>query len=467
MPERPMYRSHVLDHLGLGAGMCDALGLGDVIDQATHHNPARRDLTAGEAVTARGLHGLGVVNHALSRVPRCFQPTPTSRRMAPRVPPAPLPDEARGRTLATLEDDGVTARSRRMAATAATRLGLAPRCAPRDRPSVPVDGRSHSAEEPDAEGMPSTRGSSREHRPARKQGMLELRVEPQAGLPLLMPPRSGPRSDAPECGQVSKAPMAPWQTTDGLPSLVAASALSSADHRQKLAETRRQWSTRVPATLRAAPQALPQAAPQGRAPRTEGSRAPGLPSSDGGGAHRWRLVDAAPRQVQAPRTVDTPRLQQGPRAVAACQTRGRMTLAWAAAAQQALATVTHGCHATDLPEGAWRAPPRYRPRGRPRQDAQPARLVDTLTGALASSRAARPPLVDQPRGCSRATTAVDATLWPPTALCAGSPGQAEAARGGRCLTAPQWFASSRALTTPARVLALLRGLTVCVLVSAA
>jgi hypothetical protein len=57
MPNHPAYRSHVLDHLGLVAGMFDARGMGDVIDHATHHNPARRALTVGEAVKAMGLNG--------------------------------------------------------------------------------------------------------------------------------------------------------------------------------------------------------------------------------------------------------------------------------------------------------------------------------------------------------------------------------------------------------------------------
>ena len=102
MPDQPTYRSQVLDHLGLVAGMCDALGLGDVIDQATHQNPEMRDLPVGEAVKAMGLNGLGFVNHALSLVPRCFHNTPTSRLIAPRVAPAQLNDAALGRALDTL-----------------------------------------------------------------------------------------------------------------------------------------------------------------------------------------------------------------------------------------------------------------------------------------------------------------------------------------------------------------------------
>jgi hypothetical protein len=42
------------------------LGMGDVIDQATHHNLEIRDLTVGEAVKAMALNGLGFINQARS-----------------------------------------------------------------------------------------------------------------------------------------------------------------------------------------------------------------------------------------------------------------------------------------------------------------------------------------------------------------------------------------------------------------
>ena len=65
MPDQPLYRSQVLDHLGLVAGMFDELGIGDVLDQATHQNPELRDLTVGEAVNAMVLNGWGCINQAL------------------------------------------------------------------------------------------------------------------------------------------------------------------------------------------------------------------------------------------------------------------------------------------------------------------------------------------------------------------------------------------------------------------
>ena len=102
MPDHRVYHSQVLDHLGLVAGMFDALGMGDVSAQATHQHPDMRDLTAGEAVKAMGLNGLGLINQALSLVPRFCQHQPTSRLMAPRVAPHQRNEDARGRALDTL-----------------------------------------------------------------------------------------------------------------------------------------------------------------------------------------------------------------------------------------------------------------------------------------------------------------------------------------------------------------------------
>ena len=208
MPDQPTYHSQVLDHLGLVAGMFDELGIGDVIDQATHQNPELRDLTVGEAVKAMVLHGLGCINQARYLVPRCFQNKPTSRLMAPCVAPEQLNDDALGRALDTLYDDGVTKLYRLMAATAAKRLGLAPTFAHLDSTSWHVDGRYNRAEEPDAEVMHITRGDSRDHRPDLNHVLLELMVEHQAGSPVLMPPLSGNSSDAHAFGQVVKDPMA-------------------------------------------------------------------------------------------------------------------------------------------------------------------------------------------------------------------------------------------------------------------
>lgn len=225
MPDQPMYQSEILDHLGLVAGMFDELGMGDVLDHATHQNPEMRDLTVGEAVKAMVLNGLGFTNHALYLVPRFFQNKPTSRLIAPRVTPAQLNDDALGRALDTLYASGVTELYSLIAATAAERLGLAPRFAHLDSTSFHVDGRYNSAEEPDAHVIHITRGSSRDQRPDLNQVMLDLIVEHQAGIPVLMKPLSGHSSDAHDFGQIITDHMAQLQITYGTTFLVADSAL--------------------------------------------------------------------------------------------------------------------------------------------------------------------------------------------------------------------------------------------------
>ena len=467
MPDQPMYRSEILDHLGLVAGMFDELGIGEVIDQTTQQYPELRDLTVGEAVKAMVLNGLGFINQALYLVPRFFQNKPTYRLISPRVAPAQLNDDALGRALDTLYTYGVTELYSLIAATAAKRLGLAPRFAHLDSTSFHVDGRYNSDETPDAQVVHITQGYSRDHRPDLNQVMLELIVEHQAGIPLLMKPLSGNSSDAHEFGQVVKDHIAQLQTTYGTTYLVADSALYNADNLQKLAETHIKWMTRVPATLSEAQAALAQADPQTMAPLTAGYRYHGLTSTYGGVAQRWLLVYSEHRHAQAQRTVDKQLLKQGQREVAAFQKLGRMTFACEADAQQALATFTQGFQATFLQEVAVRATPHYRKRGRPSQGAQPAQIVYTIAGALASSIAARPPLVDQQSCFILATNELDETLLPPKELLAGYKGQAHAERGFRFLKDPQFFASSLSLKKPERVMALLMVMTVCLLVYAA
>jgi hypothetical protein len=60
LPQAQSYRTQSWDHLGLVAGMCEELGIAEVIEQATQHDPERRIVTAGHAVKAMGLNGLGL-----------------------------------------------------------------------------------------------------------------------------------------------------------------------------------------------------------------------------------------------------------------------------------------------------------------------------------------------------------------------------------------------------------------------
>ncbi len=145
-----LYRTEILDHLGLVAGMYDELGIGDVLDRTTQHTLETRFVTMGHAVKAMVLNGLGFVYQQRYLVPMFFQNKPTQRLVAPGLEAKHLHDDTMGRALDTLDAAGVTELYSLIAVTAAHCLGLTPTVAHLDRTSVHVDGRDNSGGEPDA-----------------------------------------------------------------------------------------------------------------------------------------------------------------------------------------------------------------------------------------------------------------------------------------------------------------------------
>ncbi len=214
----------ILEHLGLVAGMFADLGIAEVIEKATPQNPARRLVTAGQAVQAMVLNGLGFVTQPRDLVPHFFQHKPPSRLHAPAMTARHLNDDPLGRALETLDASGVTARSRLIAATAAKRGGLTPTCTPLDRTRFHGAGRSNRVEEPAAKGRQLPPGSRRDHRPDLNQGRRNRMVEPPAGLPGLLQPRRGKRRETTDLGQMVRDHLPQRPLPSGTPSVVADSA---------------------------------------------------------------------------------------------------------------------------------------------------------------------------------------------------------------------------------------------------
>jgi transposase len=462
-----LYRTEILDHLGLVAGMYDERGIGDVLDRATQQTPETRFVTVGHAVKAMVLNGLGFVHQQLYLVPMFFQNKPTPRLVAPGIEAQHLHDDTLGRALDTLYAAGVTALCRLIAVTAAQRLGLTPTVAHLDSTSFHVDGRYHSGEEPDAQVMPITRGDSREHRPDLNHVRLDLMVEHHAGIPVLMKPLSGHTSDTRDFGQVVTEHVPQLQTTDGMTYLVADSALDSAENLQRLADAGTTWMTRVPATLIEAQHALEHATPDAMLPLKAGYRYHIRASTSGGVAQRWVVIHSEHRRPQAQRAADKHWRQQSEADAKAWQKLCRTAFACEADAQQALAAFTHGLRTTTLPDSRIRATPRARMRGRPGPGTPPERVVYQIEGALSALIAAHAALVARQSCFILATNALDDRTLPPLELLEGYQGQQQVERGFRFLKDPRSLASSLYLKKPERIMALLMVMTVCLLVYAA
>jgi hypothetical protein len=82
--------------------MGEELGITEVIERAPTQAPAMRMVTAGHAVKAMGLNGLGFINPQRSLGPHFFHHKPMSRLLAPGMQASHLHDDTLGRALDTL-----------------------------------------------------------------------------------------------------------------------------------------------------------------------------------------------------------------------------------------------------------------------------------------------------------------------------------------------------------------------------
>jgi transposase len=122
-----------------------------------------------------------------------------------------------------------------------------------------VDGEYHSDLEPEAGVIHVTQGDSRDHRPDVNQVVLELIAENQAGISLWMAPLSGHSGDKTSLRATVKAHLGQLKRAEALESIVADSALYTAETLRELEGIH--WITRVPETLSAAREAIEAAAP--------------------------------------------------------------------------------------------------------------------------------------------------------------------------------------------------------------
>src|SRR5262244_1524711 len=95
-----------LDHLGLVAGICREIGLGEYLDALA--GPSQQQVSVGTATVALVLNGLGFSNRRLYLVPQFFADKPVEHLLGPGILAEDLNDDCLGRTLDWLYDHDVT-----------------------------------------------------------------------------------------------------------------------------------------------------------------------------------------------------------------------------------------------------------------------------------------------------------------------------------------------------------------------
>ncbi len=117
------YSSQGLDHLGLVSGMCDDIGVAQIIDQATPAQSPEKHITFGKLVEAMILNGLGFVGITLYMYPEYFEGR-SERLLGEGIKVEHINDDALNRCLDQLYETGVSELYQRLSVSVVKHLNL-------------------------------------------------------------------------------------------------------------------------------------------------------------------------------------------------------------------------------------------------------------------------------------------------------------------------------------------------------
>ena len=98
------YQIKDLDHLGIVAGICDKIGLVEIIDE--YIGPQKRKVSVGIAVKAMILNGLGISSRFLYLTPEYYSNKPIEFLLGKGICAEDLNDDSLGRALDVLFEKG-------------------------------------------------------------------------------------------------------------------------------------------------------------------------------------------------------------------------------------------------------------------------------------------------------------------------------------------------------------------------
>ena len=243
-----------LDHVGVIASVSKALGLIDMIN-ARLVPDAQEVLTPGEAVAGMILNGLGFANRPLSLTPQFFANKPLDRLFHEGLEAEHFNRFKLGRTLDEAYTDGCDALLQELALAVCAQEGIDQRFNHLDTTSFSLTG--EDVPDSDEHAMRITHGYAQDHRPDLKQGVLELMVSQDGGVPYVSKSWDGHTSDIHVFQARAQALMTAFAHTPGPRYLVADAKLYHADN----APPRKHMGflTRLPNTLGVVSQVIRQA----------------------------------------------------------------------------------------------------------------------------------------------------------------------------------------------------------------
>lgn len=447
-----------IDHLGLVAGLIDELQLVEHINQRLGCHPYEI-VSAGHAVKAMLLNGLGFVSSPLYLFEHFFVGKATQHLLGAEISPEHLNDDRLGRVLDQLYETGLTTLFMEIAVRAARQCHL-------DLSSLHLDSSSFSVEgqyKANPDELPAIRichGYSRDERPDLKQFLMDLICTGDGGIPLYLRVSDGNESDKAVFGQLVKDFQAQWQW-DSL--FVADAALYSETNLEQLNSV--QWLSRVPASLQEAQQVLHDLGNEHlRDSELEGYQIATHYSQYGGIEQRWLVVESKQRRQSDEQRLEKEVHTEKQRADSEVRKLQKQRFHCREDAEGAGKEVSQRWRYHQLNGVEVIAQPVRKKAGRPRQGSQPeawsyqikAEVVENETKVYQARRRAGRFIL--------ATNVMSEEEWSGSDLLREYKEQQSVERGFRFLKDPLFFSSSVYLKSPKRVAALGMIMGLCLLV---
>lgn len=303
-----------IDHLGLVAGMIDEIDLVEQINQILGQHPQEK-VSAGHAVKAMILNGLGFVSGALYMFPKYFEGKACEHLIGEGVKPEYLNDDRLGRVLDQLYLKGLSQIFTIIALSAVKKFGVSLSSTHLDSSSFHLHGEYNSnlpevtvlnkqetevneneenlIETKSTQPINITYGYSRDHRPDLKQFILDLICSGDGDIPIFLKAASGNEVDSNVFGKI----LVDFRKEVDIDSLMVADcALYTAANIVLMKNLK--WLCRVPLTLESAKILVSQLSDtEFIKSEIEGYSYVVKKSNYSGVEQRWLVVESLPRKV--------------------------------------------------------------------------------------------------------------------------------------------------------------------------
>lgn len=255
-----------IDHLGIVAGIIDAIGLVEIINELIGEEKGEK-VSPGHVVKAMILNGLGFVSKPLYMFPQYFETIACEHLIGTGVKPEYLNDDKLGRVMDKLFIKGLDTIFFIIALKAAQKFGVSLSSSHLDSTSMHVHGEYKTSlpevifeneqtetsqySEEIAVKSPTeitiTYGYSRDHRPDLKQFIIELICSGDGDIPIFLKLASGNQADSSCFGKIAVE----YQKQLEVNSLIVADSALYTESNLKLMSDLH-WLCRVPLTIKTA-----------------------------------------------------------------------------------------------------------------------------------------------------------------------------------------------------------------------